>query len=161
MNETDILDYLNIDKEDIKQDIIDAVANRIADEIGRDIKTQLKAKSSAAVENLITEIVCDLAEKTFTPVDHWGEPKGEPTTIKDMMVKSIENWWSAKVDSSGNVSTSYSAKLTRSEYFANKVVSEYVNSKLHLEMKAIIEAGKDKVREAMAKSVTEQIKKIW
>ena len=161
MMDKELIEMLGINTDEIRDQVIHTVSRQIADEIGRDIKSQLKAKSSAAVENLLTDIVDDVANKTFQPVNHWGEPtSAEPTTIKDMMAKSIENWWAQKVDTKGNVDTSsYGTKLTRAEYYAKKVVADHVDATLKLQMQKIVEEGKEQVRLAMAKAIADYTRK--
>ena len=154
------LEELGLDLEDIQEQVVSAAALRVADRAGRELENKLILKAQAIVDAKVAEVVDKVMNDVFQPVDTWGKKTGEPTTIRKMMEKSIEKYWNEKVDSGGKPSN-YSGNMPRAEYFAKNVVAKMVDYNMSSEMKKIIDAGKDKVREAMAKAVTEQLKKIW
>ncbi len=161
MIDKETIELLGIKIADIEEQVVQEVAGKITEDIGRGIAAKLKANAQAQVERQITIIVAEVATQEFQPTNSWVEKRGAPTTIRDMMKKSIEEWWKCKVDSRGIATDNYSAKMTRAEYYAKSVVGDYVGRELKSEMKAIVEAGREKVRQAMAEAVANQIKRIW
>ena len=159
MNKSTIED-LGIDLEEIKERIVKDAARQIADTVGKGITHNLILNAQNAVNLKVNEVIDEVLSQTFQPVNTWGEKTGEPTTIRALMEKSVSDWWNEKVDSSGRKST-YGTAMPRAEYFAKQVVAKQVDYNVSSEMKKIIDAGKEKVREAMSKAVAEQIKKIW
>lgn len=154
------LEGLGISIDEVKEGIIDRLSDEISNSVGRDIRRDLLSKATGQVDKKLEEIAETVMTQTFQPVTSWGESKGEPTTIRDLIEQGLKSWWEKKVDSSGSPSN-YSNSTTRAQYYANNVVGKYVQKELRQEMDKIINDGKAKVREAMSKAVSEQIKRYW
>ena len=158
----DILQELGINPDEITDTITERAAQIIAKRVGNELEKKLIANAEAIVGTKVNEIVEKVLTDTFQPVTTWGEPKGKPTTIRDMFEKGIQSWWNTKVDSSGKPdNSSYHAKTTRAEYYASQVISSVIDKELRSELSKYIAEGKAKVKEAMATAVADQISRYW
>lgn len=155
------LEELGIDPLDVKAAVITNVSAAAYNDLKRDLMPKLIIKAEASIDAAINELTQEVLTQTFQPLTSWGEPQGEETTIRDMMAVKMENWWRQNVNKKGEASDRYGDKMTRAEWYARDIVGKYVDRQLRTEMKGIIDAGKDKVRQAMSKSIKEQIEQIW
>jgi len=153
-----LLQELGIDKVEIINRVIEIIADKVSSDIEYDFKKSIKQKSEQIVEKRIGEIVDEATTKAFQPITVWGEKKGEPTTIRDMLENNVQNWWSAKVDNSGNPSTSYGG-TPRAEWQAQKIVREVVTKEMQNELNAVIADAKVQLSKAMSDKLTEYLKK--
>ena len=158
MNE--LLDQLGINISEIERDIVEAAAHEIANDIDSSIARRIQERAQTMVNEKLGEIIEGVLENQFQPVNNWNEPVGEPTTIRDMITKSVTAWWETKVDSKGEVSSGYYNKQTRAEYYANKVVAGIVDYKLKKELEKYIEGAKGKIREAMSEAILKSLKSL-
>uniref|UniRef100_A0A6M3K983 Uncharacterized protein n=1 Tax=viral metagenome TaxID=1070528 RepID=A0A6M3K983_9ZZZZ len=154
---SELLALLDIDT--IQSEIIIKLTDEISERVSEDIRNKLFTKAEAQVDITVAAIIEEVTTQVFQPVTSWGEPNGEPTSIRGMMEKSIKDWWNTNVDRQGSPSN-YNCK-PRAQYYAEKVIGEYVDNNLRHEMKQIIDDGKTKVRAAMGEAIATQIKQIW
>jgi len=52
-----------------------------------------------------TEQLSKLVDQKFIPVDMWGEAKGEPTTIREVLSQRAREFWDLSVDEQGRPSS--------------------------------------------------------
>lgn len=86
----------------IDESINDTVFSLVEEHIKKTVQRQVHEAVSKALDAELQRIL----EAKITPVDMWGEPTGEATTIRDQLHKRAVNFFSEKVDSEGKP-TSY------------------------------------------------------
>lgn len=177
----DLLEQVGITKDELIDRIVDKALGITADhrqtgeETWEDIplSSVVDAKITSAIGSLvdkmkpmiegrINEIMNAEIEKVFTspfqPVTRWGEPKGEMTTIRDIIAKEATDYWSKKVDSSnGKEYTGFGNGEERAVYYARKVMSEFYEKELVKTVKKMAEDLKSKIPETIAKEISETV----
>lgn len=160
------LEDCGILKEDILNGVIEHLADQITSSELRYINSTARETAEKRVQILIDEQINkhieDLLSSPFQPLDIWGDKKGEPITLKDMMAASLNNWWTAPVDASGKAVSagSYGTKYTRANFLVSKVAKEVIDKDLSKELSAMNKALREQIQAAMLKSIQQIIGKI-
>ena len=125
------------------EELRDLAVNRLVEGVTseHDLTTAVKA----AVERHVKELYADLIEKKVgealdvalhqmldaqvTPVDIFGEPTGEPTTIRDTLVARTKGFWTDLVDSDGKLPKEVTAWnrgkfQTRAQWMIGKMAAD-------------------------------------
>lgn len=152
-----------IDVDELRQQVIEDAAGRIANDVMRSSKNEIVDKARKLVEAEISERITEIADsalnKSFQPVNTWGEPTGEPTTVRDELAKKMETWWNERVDNSGN-KTDYHG-TPRAQYLCEKLMKDLVDSELRQEMRVLVNDGKQRIKAKMAETVASVISREW
>lgn len=76
--------------------LADRVATLIAEKVYREIKNgegfYRHDEINSAIDKALDDRVAAVLERAVTPTDGFGNPKGEPTTLAEMIDKRMENW---------------------------------------------------------------------
>lgn len=164
---------LNINEEDLKAAIVAKATDEILTKdddlsglIRKEIKsrldkifldraeTQIKAAIDAAVQNAF--------EREYRRVTRFGEPEGQPTTIRKELEKTVDAYWSAKVDPRTGKPTdsSYSA-VTRAEYLMTQVCAEDFSEGMKSSVVSVTGALKDGLRNQLAKQMDGMLNELF
>ena len=137
------------------------VDEKIEKSIGNLIDS-MKSKIQTQIDIIMLKKIEEVFKAPFQPVDRWGDKKGEVTTIKDMIANEAQDFWAQKVDEDGRRYDGYGSKLTMAQYHAKKVIKEFYDSQLKIEVDKMVKDFRSKIPETigqeMAKSVTKYFK---
>lgn len=162
------LEDLGINLEDLKEKVVFDVRQQLMKEVGEELtkeirkgfvqemKTKLYDEAVLKLDTLMVEMI----HETYQPIDDYGDPIGKPTTLRDHFKKSIEVWWTQKVDSSGNKSTSYRANQ-RHEWMVKTVVEDIVSKEFRKHLEKFVDEAKTKMRESMTKALAGEFKNLF
>ena len=126
---------LNINEEDLKAAIVAKAADEILSHdselsglIAREVKSRIDKifaeRAMAQVEKAIDETVHNCFERDYQRVTAWGQPEGEPTSIRKELERTVSGYWSAKVDPrTGRADGGYNS-VTRAEYLMTQICAE-------------------------------------
>lgn len=113
------LETIGIDKETVLNMLVDKLADDVdvysmgvRDLVQARIKKKIHEDVDGIIDSTLKETIDSILEKPITPIDSWGEPKGEPRTLKEMIKTRAETYLSEKVNSEGRADT-YNAKSSR------------------------------------------------
>lgn len=150
---------LGIDIDDLKEQIVSLAAKTLLAEISAETRTEIVKTVHKSVEVAIGAEVNRQVENAlnfeYQPVDHWGEPQGKKTTLREKLKDSVLEWWSAKVDENGKADTGWGAKKTRAEWFAKKAVDEVMQNELKADFSKIFGAAKEELKKGIAERIAE------
>lgn len=152
---------INLDwqQEQIAKAIVAEVSYRLIEKFETEIRREVQAKVGPVIDAQVNAIVEDALTKVFTPVDEFGDPKGEPTTVKAILAKKAKTFLEEKVDSSGRVSNTYGTKQPRAEYLLGKLFEEALDHTAKREIEAIAKQAKEKAHVKVAELIVAQIQK--
>lgn len=152
-----VLEDCGIAREDILNSVVERLVAQLYDgRILGEVQAKVQAKAMAIVEERVSLAVDDLLSKPLQRTNLFGEPTGEPISIKDMMAESLVNWWTAKVNCDGKAG-GYGSKLTRAEYLTNKAAAEILEKDLRVEYNKLITELRTEIRTSFSKAVAELI----
>lgn len=152
---------INLDwqQEQIAKAIVAEVSYRLIEKFETEIRREVQAKVGPIIEAQINAIVESALTQVFTPVDEFGDPKGEPTTVKAILAKKAKTFLEEKVDSSGRTNNTYGAKQPRAEYLLGKLFEEAINHTAKREIEDIAKQAKEKAHVKVAELIVAQIQK--
>lgn len=153
-----------------------AVVDRLTDQIMQDwdwrdqTKTALKSAIDTAFKGGIDAIVSETVAKAVQDgfdyeyqkaTDVFGKPNGQTTTIRKELSKLIENYWTAKVDRSGKVSSDSYNTQTRAEWMMIQICGESFSKDLKQEVVNIAAGLKDGLRAQMRASMDVMLSELF
>ena len=92
------------------ENVIDGVVGKVAGWIYKDLKPQVEEAVTAMLNDRVNEAILEVVNRTVQETNKYGEPKGEPSTILELLMRDTEVWMTEKVDSQGRTGTSYNQK---------------------------------------------------
>lgn len=156
---------LNINEDDLKT----AIVAKVSDELLRDgddlsglVAVDLKKRIDKIfnervtdqIETAINETINGSFEREYRRVNSWGEQEGPSTTIRKELEKTVNAYWSAKVDPrTGKPSGSDYNSVTRAEYLMTQVCAEDFTKEMKQSMSNVTGALKDGMRVQLAKQM--------
>lgn len=155
---------LNINEEDLKAAIVEKAADEILrqdDELSGMVTKEVRARldkifvdrAEAQIQAAIDSAVANAFEREYRRVTSWGEPEGNPTTIRKELEKTVGAYWSAKVDArTGKAYDGYNA-VTRAEYLMTQVCAEDFSAGLKQSVLSVTGGLKDGLRNQLAKQM--------
>ena len=94
----------------------------------RDIDARVDKLFSVRVEKAITEKIDGLVlsgfDAPYTKRDGFGRPLGDPTTISAELERSIQGYWTARVDKNGKPTDSSYSSTTRAEWLMLQICAD-------------------------------------
>ena len=152
---------VNLDwqQDQIAKAIVVEATCRLVEKFEDQIRREVQAKVGLAIEAQVNAIVGDALTKVFTPVDEFGDPKGEPTTVKAILSKKAKSFLEEKVDMYGKTGNTYGSRQSRAEYLVGKLFEEALDHAAKREIETIAKQAKEKVHVKVAELIVSQIQK--
>lgn len=150
----------------IAEDVVEVITDRILN--GNDYDGGMRERiRDLAVERVAERVYAEtdriVAEHLAAPIqptNEFGEPKGDPITLRDRVAQQVKRWLEEKVDRDGKTGRdpfSYQTTKTRAEWAIERAVDEVARKELEAEVrKAATEVKAQlngKVTEATAATV--------
>lgn len=152
---------LGLDTRTIQDGIVSGAIDMIVKDCRAQIVETVHARVSAVINAEVNKLVHDaFIGNRYQPVTSWGEPKGEPTTIKNEIEKSISEWWKQRVDDKGEPS-GYSSARPRATWIAQNVALEVLNGSLKAETAKLVGETRDLIKAGVSKAVTDTLEQLW
>lgn len=148
--------------------LLNSITERVHKRLVRTIsEEELKKLREGIYDKLqvaLDKKIADILEKPFTPLNTWGKPSGEETTIKDEFLKRTENYWTESVDTDGRPSNRSGTKFTRAEFLAKSFIKESFDKTIKENLSEIVGAFQSSLATTMKTSsniaIDEALKKL-
>jgi uncharacterized phage infection (PIP) family protein YhgE len=152
-----VLDY-EVDR--VLESVADRLATRLFDELKRDITEKVTKTVTDAVETQINTIILDSLNRRFKPVNRFGDPVGEETSLSEIITSKSDSYLSEIVDSSGRKADHYSgSKQPRMNFILGQLVKESLDAKTTAEIKKLAESAKEKAMQQVAELIVKVVSK--
>ena len=154
---------LQFNEEDLKKSIVEKAADELlrADDdlsemIRKEVRTRLDKifidRAEAQIKAAIDMAVDGAFEREYQRTTAWGEKEGPATSIRKELEKTVESYWSAKVDPrSGAASDSSYNTVTRAQYLMTKICADDFSETMKQSALNVTGALKDGLRNQLAK----------
>lgn len=164
---------LSINEEDLKSAIVAKAADEILrhdDDLSEMVRREVKARvdkifadrAAQQIQEEIDAAVANSFEKEYRRVTAFGEPEGQPTTIRKELEKTVSLYWSAKVDPrTGKTATSDYNSVTRAEYLMTQVCAEDFTAGLKSSVLTVTGALKDGLRNQLARHMDGMLDELF
>lgn len=154
---------MNFDEAEMKQLIAERAAEGFMrdDDIWEMVKSDIDMRidrlfadrADAAIREIIDKAINDGFERTYQSVDAFGRKNGAPTTIRKELERLIGDYWSDRVDKSGNPTSSSYGSTSRAEYIMAQVCAKDFSDQMKLAAVSVTAGLKDGFRAQLAKHV--------
>lgn len=156
-----------ITKEDVLNLCAERLIGQIDDSISENVLNLVRARVNESVAKQVQDAISKaldselqrLLEARITPVDMWGDPTGEATTIRDQLHKRAVTFFNEKVDNEGRP-TSYGGYPRYQRIYAdlaNTAFSKAVKDNIE----TIAAAVKTSVRETIWRDLDTALNKTF
>lgn len=135
--------------------VIEALVNRLYADAKRSTERAVRA-----VENQVADILKDLvgekveelfrSERMFTPTSRYGEPKGEPQTLMEVVTEAAKSWPTASKDDGWG---------GRKKPNLQGLMEEALQNGFERELKPIIDQAKAQVKAAVQQQASQVLAK--
>lgn len=152
---------INLDwpQEKVLEAITGQAAANIVGELEHEIRRDVRAKVSKAIEDQINAIVLDTLTREFQPVDEFGDPKGEPSTVKAIIATKARKYMNEQVGTDGRASNTYGTKQPRWEWIICQLVGQAIDRQVKEEIAILAKDAKAKAHLEVARLLVAQIQK--
>lgn len=162
MDVAEVLKTLGITTETV----IDALAQQLRDEFDGSVGELFRSEvakiaqkaAPAIVEAHLNLAVDNIINGTYQPINEWGEPKGKPTSLREMVQHRCIKYLEEKVDSDGK-SASYQANTPRAEWLAREAAKKAVDYQAKEHLTKACEQAKAEIKTLVAQHITQMLLK--
>ena len=142
-----------IGEDELHSRVKKAIDDRINVLFEKAVDTQVRAAVEAAVT--------DGFERAYCRVDAFGKREGAPTTIRAELEKLIGGYWNTMVNSQGEPTSGYSAKMTRAEWQMTKMVAADFQGEMKQHIINLGGSLKDKLRLELHQTVNKLLSEVF
>jgi len=151
-------EMLNINEDDLKTAIVAKVADELLsqdDDLSSMVSAELKKRINkifdervtAQIQTAINETINGSFEREYRRVNTWGEQEGPSTTIRKELERTVNAYWSSKVEPrTGKASDSTYNTVTRAEYLMTQICAEDFTKQMTESVRNVSGALKDGLR---------------
>ena len=150
---------LNYCQDHVLEEIVERAAAQYVERLGWEHRQEFDKLMTKAIETKVNEILADVVTRVFQPVDVFGSPVGESTTVIGVLAKKAETFLTEKVGSDGRMGSSYGEKMSRHEYVVKQVYEAMFHQQVKRDIEGLVKRAKDKAHLAIAAQVLETVKK--
>lgn len=127
--------------------IVRAASEDIVLECSRDLRSAIAKSVQEQVEAQVGAVVSGVLDGSIQPTNEWGEAKGAPMSLREMVGKVARDYLGTKVNKEGKPDT-YHADTPRITYIVQQVVAKEFDYRMQTEVKKAVEIAR---AEAVAK----------
>lgn len=148
---------VKVNEDEIADRVVQVVAARIVDrtDLYEIAHAAVVAKVQEMAEDKIVSAIDEAFEKPFTPTSRYGESKGDPMTIREMIDDKISTWLKESVDYQGRTADSYNnrGKSLRVHYLIRK----HIEDAMKLDLEKLVKEQVETFPKDIGKIVTEAV----
>lgn len=142
-------------KKDLASQVAFILAQRIESEMKALVRQVIEDLAKAKVQAVIDDVIAGDLQKT----NRYGEPTGEKTTLRAMIVDQVKAELTRKVNSRGESATYGDNTTPYVEYFARKAARDAIAKELRATVDEAIAGVKSVVRDTVSAELAERIMK--
>lgn len=157
------LQALGITKDDIIEKAVEKLLSSceehdILETVQKFIREHIAKNATSAINAALEKVTSDILDAPYTPVDNWGEPTGNQTTLRDMVKTISLGWLDQKVTKEGKTDH-YDKPWTRGEWLAYTAAEKAFNYEYKKQIEETIAKAKEAIQSQVANFITETILK--
>ena len=139
--------------------IVRTTSHSVFQKSSQEITGAVRVQVSGAIAEKVGALIDAALEGGIQQHNEYGEPKGEPTTLKALIGKTGEKYLSEKVDKEGKASN-YTNVGTRLEYLVSKAVEKHIDYKLKQEIEKAVKLATEQAQMKLGEVVGSLIVKL-
>lgn len=163
------IEELGITQEELQQRVVDAIVTSVCDDVEEDVASrffrelklevqkQVTARVSIALDASLGAAINDVLTGVYQPVNEWGEPKGKPTCLREMVQAKAARFITETVDKEFKPSN-YDA-MPRIDRMVKDHVEKAVGFEIKRELEKAVDAEKARLQLKVAQVIVDRILK--
>jgi hypothetical protein len=164
---------LNINEAEVQDAIVQsAVQELLGDDshlsgiIAKEVKARIDKifleRANAQIASAIDEAIKDSFNREYQRVTQWGEASGPKTSIKAELQKTIDGYWSARVETrTGKPADSSYNSISRAEYIMTQICAEDFSETVKQSVLNVTGALKDGLRIQLGKQMDNMLSELF
>lgn len=132
--DAETLRALGFEPEELKEQVVQALAARLYNDMKHDVRDEAKQRASTQIDAEVSGLVADVLSAKFVPVNKWGERVGEETTLRDMVIEKLTNFWEQRVDGKGEPTHDRYRTQTRAEWMIGNLITPEIKRQVEQEL---------------------------
>lgn len=149
---------VHIDTSDLHERTVERTSHLLLERLQDTVEREARARILPGIDTALNTLVESAVTRVFTPVNAFGEPTGDKTTIASLLAKKADAFLSEKVNPAGRAD-GYGDKRPRYEFIVGKMLQEAFDSQVQQEVRKIAIDAKAQARAAVTKLLVEQLTK--
>lgn len=139
--------------------IVRSTSYSVFQKCSHEISSAVHAKVSETISEKVGDMIDSALESGIQPRNEYGEPKGEPTTLKALIGKAGEKYLSEKVNKDGTTG-GYNPVGTRLEHLVNRAIEKHIDYRLTQEIDKAVKLATEKAQMKIGEVVGSMIVKL-
>lgn len=131
----------------------DDIWNMVKRNLDSRVSKLFAERAEKAISEAVDAAIKDGFERTYQPVNQFGQKDGEATTIGKELNRLIGDYWSMRVDRHGKPSDSSYSTTSRAEWLMAQIAAEDFSKQMKQAAVSVTAALKDGFRAQMAAHV--------
>ena len=145
---TELEIFEDYERPDLESRILKIAATQLTDAIESQLLDQMQTAVIEAVTGKIGDVFLDVVDNPIKKTNAWGEPKGDPVSLREVILEHAQTWLAEKVDSRGERTRYHGDKgCPRIEFIVRKVIQDEFNSLMQEEIKQLREIARAEIAE--------------
>ncbi|TWS20800.1 hypothetical protein FK529_05615 [Tsukamurella asaccharolytica] len=143
---------------DLPANLAGLVADRLAHSMEREMRDVVVKAVTERAKTRVAEIIDEVIAGDIRKTNQWGEPVGEPTTLRALIVKEIGDQLNRKVNSRGETQTyARDGAMPYAQYVARVAAQSALKGELAEAAQEAVEQVKAKVTGLVAEELSTKI----
>lgn len=149
---------LNVSEETIIRGVCKHFADRLTPVINEKLESLTESAFNGAIRKAADEMLKEMLNRPQRKTNSWGEPVGDPVTMRDYIADRFEKYMSETVDREGRKSTSsYDKGRTRSEWLIETLGEKEVLAAAKVEVEKVRKAAESQISAAVANFIASKL----
>lgn len=85
-----------INKDEVHEAVVQQIVDSICADVERETKKEAKALVSSRIAESVSQLVSDVISNPVQPTNCYGEPKGEPITLREEIIRHTTEFFTKK-----------------------------------------------------------------
>lgn len=164
---------LNINEDDLKKAIVDQAADQIlsqdddlsgmvAAEVKRRVDAIFKDRAEVQINAAVDAAINNGLDLAYQRVNTWGQPEGDPTTVRKQLDKLVQGYWNERVDPrTGKPTDSSYTFVSRAEFLMTQICAKDFTENLKQSANNVTGALKDGLRNQLAQQMDDMLNRLF
>ena len=164
---------LNINEDDLKAAIVEQAVKEIisqdddfSGQINAEVKKRVDAifvsRAQKQLDAAVDAAISNGFDLEYQRVTSWGQPDGEPTSIRKQLDKMVGSYWNERVEPrSGKPTDSSYTFVTRAEFLMTQICAKDFTENLKSAAQNVTGALKDGLRVQLAKHMDQMLDDLF
>ena len=143
----------------LQGEIVREAVRQLFDALRRDLEQTITNQLDEQIRKQLAEILTDIVETPIQKTNSYGEPRGEPVSLRERIIKHAEDWLQEAVDEQGKTKSYHRDKtMPRAEWMTKRAVRSQLYKLYHERIAEAVQQAKDTLNDELENMIKDAIK---